>query len=205
MEKEKLSEGRNRASFVNSPCALNGGLSKTVVVVLSLYVVAPKTTTAAVCALPAWAPLRQLAAKKAVLFSPAPFMPTANTAVLALAARPLTRRGCRSPRFRPSLARATAVRLSARASQVLSHPCLSLPSVPSPLLRLHFGGVTFGLPLGSNRLRGSLGSTPAFVRPTRFPPAAALFSASAPSRGALVKHPVRGCLPRAGAFLAPLL
>ena len=68
----------------------------------------------------------------------------------------------------------------ARAYRPLALRSLSLPL---RFLRLRSLGVAFGLPLGSKRLCGSLGSTPSLPRPKRFPPSLALSPLPLPAGG----------------------
>lgn len=114
-------------------------------------------------------PLVLSRAKKAVLFSPRSFIANRGAAApLWLGARS---RGLAfaSPPLRPSLARASFGHLRARASQALTRPCPSFPLSASPLLRLHCGGVAFGLRLAQIAVAVPFGSTPAFVRPNGSP------------------------------------
>lgn len=83
--------------------------------------------------------------------------------------------GLRFPPLRPLLASNSLSHLQARVKTSAKAP---LPFVPSVVLSASFGFVSQGrlrLPLVSNRLRGSFGSRPFAPRPTRFPPAQALF------------------------------
>jgi hypothetical protein len=68
-------------------------------------------------------------------------------------------------------------------------PCLSPPRSPSPRASASARRVGFALPLGSNRLRGSLRLCTASASPHAGPPLASPFSASAPGRGALARLP----------------
>ena len=88
-------------------------------------------------------------------FPRAPLSPTAACGRLWLGARSRGKGGA-TPRFRPALACAPALRLSARASQVgFAAPCLPLRAVPPPRLRLAAARSLRRFRLGSDRLRRS--------------------------------------------------
>ncbi len=102
--------------------------------------------------------------------------------------RPLTRwawgtpRSARRSRVTPSIKKA-------RARQVPKAPLLFFSRSFPPLLRASVVGVAFGLPLASNRLRGSLRLCTRLPRPHAVPPSPSLFPASAPRRGAFAETP----------------
>lgn len=163
------------------------------------------TKTSAECALPAWAPLRQLAAKKALLFSPAPFMATACLRASSASA-PAHAVGLAFPPRRPSLAPAVGFRLSARASQALSAPLPAAPAraVSAPSASLQRGHLR-ACGLAQIAFAVPFGSTPASVRPRGSPLRQPCSPASAPCRGALAGKPFGSARSAVGVSRPPAL
>ena len=151
---------------------------------------------------PSGRPLLWSRAKNQLVF-PLAHSSACSPAGSSIGARPLSRWASVPPATARPLARSSRGGLSARVSQALKRPCLSPPWSLSPRASASARRVGSALPLGSNHRRGSLRLCTASPRPSRFPPALALFPLSLQGRGALVVAPA-GSPPRWVAFRAPL-
>jgi hypothetical protein len=117
------------------------------------------------------------------------------------ASRARSRGGLAFPPLSP-VARVCFVPSSSRKGFASAYRPLALRSLSLPLrfLRLRSLGVAFGLPLGSKRRRGSLGSVPLVSSPQAVPPCARLVPATAPRGGLSL---VRRVAPRRSAWAFP--